>query len=69
MRNWIRATLISLALFFASVFFIDSDWEVSHQVTIAADAALVWDVLVDLERYPEWNRYSPNVVGRVAVGR
>jgi hypothetical protein len=68
MKNWLRAVLISLALLFASGLFIDSDWEVSHQIMIAADAALVWDVLVDLERYPEWNRYSPNVTGRVAVG-
>ena len=25
-------------------------------------------MLTDLERYPEWNRYSPNVSGKIAVG-
>ena len=37
-------------------------------MTIAADPSIIWSVLIDLERYPEWNRYSPNVEGRIAVG-
>ncbi|MFT4615403.1 MAG: hypothetical protein ACI9NT_002556 [Bacteroidia bacterium] len=53
---------------FSSQFFLNSDWQVSHQITIAADTATVWNVLVDLDSYPQWNRYSPNVKGRMAVG-
>jgi uncharacterized protein YndB with AHSA1/START domain len=57
-----------LFLLLSSQFFINSDWEVSHQVTIAADTATVWSVLVDLDSYPQWNRYSPTIKGRMAVG-
>ena len=46
-----------------------SDWEVEHRVDIAASPATVWKVLTDLERYPEWNRYSPHVEGVLEVGR
>lgn len=64
-RKIIAAALVVLI---AMPFLIDSDWEVSHQITIAAEPSIVWSLLVDLKRYPEWNRYSPNVEGRVAVG-
>lgn len=57
-----------LLLVFLAAIFIDSDWEVSHKITISASPAVVWGVLIDLERYPEWNRYSPSVKGRMAVG-
>ncbi|MEH6585534.1 MAG: SRPBCC domain-containing protein [Halioglobus sp.] len=58
----------SLLLGIAAMYFVDSDWEVSHEIVVAASPTVVWEVLVDLDRYPEWNRYSPIVLGRVAVG-
>ena len=65
----IKRVLSVIALFLlSSSFLIDSDWEVSHQISIAANTSVVWNVLVDLERYPEWNGYSPNVKGHIAVG-
>lgn len=63
-----KSIIAVCVLVIAATFLIDSDWEVSHQVSIAADTSTVWSLLTDVERYPEWNRYSPNVTGRIAVG-
>ena len=63
-RLWAYGLLLGIA----AIYFIDSDWEVSHEIVVAASPSVVWEVLVDLDRYPEWNRYSPVVSGRVAVG-
>jgi hypothetical protein len=66
-----KSALICAAIFsivIATSFAVDSDWEVSYPKTIAASPAIVWEVLTDLERYSEWNRYSPNVSGQIAVG-
>ncbi|MCB9683138.1 MAG: cytochrome P450 [Alphaproteobacteria bacterium] len=35
---------------------------------IAAPAPLVWDLLADFDRYPDWNPYLPEAVGRFAAG-
>ena len=61
---WVSGPLLGIA----AMYFFDSDWEVIHEIDVAASPAVVWEVLIDLDRYPEWNRYSPNVRGRVAVG-
>ena len=63
-RIWAYGLLLAIA----AMYFVDSDWEVSHEIAVAASPSVVWDVLIDLDRYPEWNRYSPIVRGRVAVG-
>lgn len=63
-RIWAYGMLLALA----TLFLVDSDWEVSHQITVAASPSVVWEVLIDLDRYPEWNRYSPSVRGRMGVG-
>ena len=68
MIRWLRRSVLIVVALVLATCFIDTDWEVSHQVVIAANSAEVWEVLVDLERYPQWNRYSPNVTGQVAVG-
>ena len=46
----------------------DTDWEVSHTIDIDAKPSTVWGLLVDLDGYSEWNRYSPNVTGILAEG-
>ncbi len=63
-------TLIGITIGSAvvAVLLIDTDWEVQHQVLIEADTATVWSVLVDIERYPQWNHYSPQVTGRIEEG-
>lgn len=42
----------------------------SHEAEVAIDAppSEVWRVLVDLDRYPEWNRYATSAVGELRVG-
>ncbi len=35
---------------------------------IAASSEVVWGVLVDFERYPEWNPSLPSIAGDVRVG-
>ena len=37
-------------------------------VHIDATPHEVWQVLVDLDRYPEWNRYATSAVGELRVG-
>jgi uncharacterized membrane protein len=68
MMPWLTRSVLVVAALVLATCFIDTDWEVSHQVVIEANSAEVWEVLVNLERYPQWNRYSPNVTGKVAVG-
>ncbi len=46
-----------------------SEWEVEHRVEIAASPGTVWRMLTDLERYSEWNDYSPRVEGVLEIGR
>jgi len=40
----------------------------SVTVEIAAPAAFVWDVLVDYEKYPEWNPYTVAVTTTLEIG-
>jgi uncharacterized protein YndB with AHSA1/START domain len=40
----------------------------SVTVEIAAPAAFVWDVLVDYEKYPEWNPYTVAVSTTLEIG-
>jgi len=41
--------------------------ELVTTVDVDAPAAVLWDVLTDLDSYPEWNRHS-RVTGSLAVG-
>ena len=43
-------------------------WKHEADVTIDASPQDVWKVLVDLARYPEWNRYATSAVGDLRVG-
>ena len=47
-----------------------SDGYLIESVTVEVDApqALVWEVLVDYARYPEWNPYTVRVDTRLEVG-
>jgi hypothetical protein len=31
------------------------------EITVEASAAEIWQVLIDLDRYPEWNRFTPRI--------
>jgi uncharacterized protein YndB with AHSA1/START domain len=43
-------------------------WTHEALTTIDASPHDVWKVLVDLDRYPEWNRYATAAVGDLRVG-
>jgi hypothetical protein len=43
-------------------------WSIATAVEIDAPAARVWEVLVDLPAYPEWNPFIVEASGTVAVG-
>ncbi len=47
---------------------IDESSVSSSRVTIEAPAQWVWDVIVDFERYGEWNEFCPEVDARLEVG-
>lgn len=67
---FILASLFVLSPLFVLVpsALIDTDWEVSHQIEIDAKPSVVWGLLVDLDAYSQWNRYSPSVTGTLAEG-
>ncbi len=41
----------------------------SNKVTINAPKEKVWQVLCDLEKYPEWNPFTYQVIGELALGK
>ena len=60
--------VIALLAVILSSYLADTDWEVSHTIDIDAKPSIVWGLLVDLDGYSKWNRYSPNVTGILAEG-
>lgn len=40
----------------------------SDKVTINAPAEFVWDILVDLKKYPEWNPFTVKVESTLKIG-
>jgi hypothetical protein len=42
--------------------------EIRTEIEIAAPADQVWDVLQDLDAYPEWNPFIPEIVGPIEEG-
>ena len=42
----------------------------SHEASVAINASPneVWQVLIDIARYPEWNRYATEAVGDLRIG-
>ena len=43
-------------------------WEIRAEVEIEASPEVVWDVLMDFDSYPSWNRFIRRVHGRSEVG-
>ena len=42
--------------------------QIRTQITVNASAEQVWNVLTDLENYPEWNPFITRASGEVRVG-
>lgn len=69
MRRSVAVTLSGVALVAScAVASPLASWEVEHEVEIAAAPQVVWQLLTDLPRYPEWNPYSRRVEGTLRVG-
>ena len=43
-------------------------FRIENRLGIAAPARVVWEVVSDLVRWPEWNRLYPDVAGKIAFG-
>lgn len=43
-------------------------WSHEAEVTIDAPPSEVWKVLVELDRYPQWNRYAISASGELRIG-
>ena len=41
---------------------------IEHRIGVAASAETVWDIIADLERWPEWNDLHIEVTGKIAIG-
>lgn len=47
---------------------VEASARIVVETTIAAPPQVVWDVLVDFERYDEWNAWLPELRGEAVVG-
>lgn len=47
---------------------IDESSVACETITIDAPAEVVWNVLVDFERYGEWNEFCPEIDGKLELG-
>jgi hypothetical protein len=43
-------------------------FKVEHRMGVPAPAKVIWEVLVDLERWAEWNPTHPRIVGQLRIG-
>ena len=59
--SWIRVAVLAVALGGCSS-------SMQSQVVIHAPAERVWQVLTDLDAYPEWNPFFVNAEGELVVG-
>ena len=41
--------------------------EVRNEIEIAAPVQKVWDIITDIERYPEWNTFCPRMSAKKIV--
>lgn len=45
------------------------DWKVEHRIGIQAPADTIWDIVVDLQRWGDWNPIYPQASGEVRIGQ
>ena len=43
-------------------------FRIEHRLGVSAPASAVWDVLKDIERWPEWTDLYPQVEGALRIG-
>ena len=42
--------------------------KVEHRIGVQAPASVVWDIVYDLDRWPEWNPLYTRVAGAIRYG-
>jgi hypothetical protein len=43
-------------------------FRIEHRIGVAAPAAEVWDLVYDIEKWPEWTELYTEAAGRIAIG-
>ena len=60
--------LIALLLVVLIVYGSRQKMELHSEIEIAAPAEIVWEILLDFEKYPDWNPFIRKISGEVRVG-
>ena len=43
-------------------------FRIEHRIGVAASADAIWDLVSDVNRWPEWNPLYPQAQGRIGIG-
>ena len=43
-------------------------FRIEHRIGVAAPADTIWELLADVERWPEWNPLYPQASGKLGIG-
>ncbi len=68
MKNILFILIAFLAMGIATLMLIGKK-HIATEIIIHAPAARVWDTLIDIDRYPEWNPFIRKAVGKMAEGQ
>lgn len=44
-------------------------FKTEHRMGVPASSTVIWEVLADLERWPEWNPLYPKITGALRIGQ
>ena len=68
MKKTILALVFAGAAISSLVFFPDAERNLHVETKINSPPEKIWQVLMDFERYPEWNPFIKSISGKQAVG-
>lgn len=67
MKNILIILIVVLAMGIATLLFIGKK-HITTEIVIHAPADNVWSILVDIDKYPEWNPFIRKAVGNIEEG-